>query len=267
MVPQGPKPIGQHHRRLVAKSAIGLIDEFSESLLIHHLIDELVGDLLDDFTPTGIRPVVVPTISPSMRTTMAAWSSSSPESKAIRTSSGFEKIMPSPREPGRLARHVIATQDDVLCRPDNWAPCRRAQDVVRGHHQNPSFDLRLYGKRDVDRHLIAVEIGVECRTHQGMKLNGLALDQHRFKRLHPESVQSGRAIQKDGVLLDDFRQDVPHLRSLVFHHLTGCLDGGHKPSLLELRIDKRLEQFEGHAVRKSALVQSQLGPNNDHRAP
>src|SRR5262249_44179344 len=53
---------------------------------------------------------------------------------------------------------------------------------------------------------------------------------------------------------------------LLLHHLLRGLDGGHVAALLELRVDERLEELERHARRETALVQTQLGPDHDHRA-
>ena len=59
-------------------------------------------------------------------------------------------------------------------------------------------------------HLIAVEVRIECRTNQRMDLNGLSFDQHRFECLDAQAVKRRGTIEKDGMVLDDFFQNVPN---------------------------------------------------------
>ena len=55
-------------------------------------------------------------------------------------------------------------------------------------------------ERDVDRHLVAVEVGVEGRADERVDLDRLALDQHRLEGLDAEPVERRRAVQQDRVL-------------------------------------------------------------------
>ena len=98
-------------------------------------------------------------------------------------------------------------------------PVAGREDVVGRHHQHARFDLGFDRERNVDRHLIAVEVGVERRADERMELDRLALDQHRLEGLHAEPVERRRAVQQDRMLLDDLGEDVPHLGPLVLHHL------------------------------------------------
>ncbi len=120
-------------------------------------------------------------------------------------------------------------------------------------------------RRHVNRHLVAVEVGVEGLAHQRVQLHRLAVDQDGLEGLHAEAVEGGSAIQDHGVLLDHLRQDVPDLGTLALHHLLGRLDGGDEAALLELRVDEGLEQLQRHPARKAALVQPQLRTDDDHR--
>ena len=164
------------------------------------------------------------------------------------------------------AGHVVDAEHHVLGGDDDRLAVRRAEDVVGGHHQHPRLHLSLDGERDVDGHLVAVEVGVERGADQRVQLDRLALDQHRLEGLDAEAVQRGRAVQQDRVLADDLLEDVPHLGALVLHHLLRALDGGDVPLLLELVVDERLEQLEGHDLRQAALVELQLRADDDHRA-
>jgi len=73
----------------------------------------------------------------------------------------------------------------------------------------------------VHGHLIAVEIGVESGTDQRVKLDRLALDQHRLERLKAQTVQRRRTVEHDGMFADHLVEDVPDLRALLLDQLLG----------------------------------------------
>ncbi len=68
------------------------------------------------------------------------------------------------------------------------------------------------------------------------------------------------------MLADDLVQDVPHLGTLLLHHLLRALDGVDVTALFELVVDERLEELERHLLRQTALVQLQRGADDDHGA-
>src|SRR6185369_15438969 len=102
-------------------------------------------------------------------------------------------------------------------------------------------------------HLVTVEVGVECCTNQRVKLNGLALNQNRFKGLDAEAVQGWSAVEHNRVFLDNLLQHVPYLGTLFLHHLLGTLDGSDQSTFFKLVVDKRFKQFKRHLFGKTAL--------------
>ena len=67
------------------------------------------------------------------------------------------------------------------------------EDVPGGHHEHACFGLGLDGEREVHRHLVAVEVGVEPLAHQRVDLDGVALDEDGLERLDaPCGGASGR---------------------------------------------------------------------------
>ena len=85
---------------------------------------------------------------------------------------------------------VVQTEHHVLRRNGDGRAMRGRQNVVRRQHQRRCFDLRFRRQRNVDRHLVAVEIGVERGADQRVNLDGLAFDQHRLERLDAQTVQA-----------------------------------------------------------------------------
>src|SRR5258706_11589197 len=96
-----------------------------------------------------------------------------------------------------------------------------------------------------------------------MNLDGLAFDEHRLEGLDAQTVQRRSAVQQNGMVLDDFFENVPDHRIVLFDQLLRLLNSGAVPSLLEAMVDERLEQLERHLLRQTALVELQLRPNHD----
>ena len=75
------------------------------------------------------------------------------------------------------------------------------------------------------RHLVAVEVGIECRTNERVNLDCLAFNQHRLKRLNTQAVQRRRAVQQHRMLANYFLENVPDHRLLALNHFARLLDG------------------------------------------
>ena len=211
------------------------------------------------------RATVRSSSSPEMRSRIGVSVSSSLASSASTTSSALPNDAAFALGAGARLGQVVAAEHDVLRRNRDRRAARRRQDVVRGHHQHRCLDLRLGRERDVDGHLVAVEVGVERRADERVDADRLALDQHRLERLDAEAMQRRRAVQQHRMLADDLFEHVPHFRTLLLDHLLRLLDRGDEAALLELVVDERLEQLERHLLRQPALVQLQLGPDDDDR--
>jgi hypothetical protein len=141
----------------------------------------------------------------------------------------------------------------------------RVQDVVRRHHQNAGFKLRFQRQRNVNSHLVAVEVGVEGRADERMQLDCLAFDQDRFECLDAKTVQRRRTVQQNRMLADDFVKDIPDFWLFLFNQLLRLLDGRGVTLGVETGVDERLEQFERHLLRQTALVQLQFRTSHDDR--
>ena len=112
------------------------------------------------------------------------------------------------------------------------------------------------GERQVNRHLVTVEVRVESRAHQRVHLDRVALDQNRLEGLDAHAVKRRSAVQHHRMLVDDLFENVPDLVVLALQHLLGALDGVGEAELLEATDDEGLVQFEGDLLGQTALVQS-----------
>ena len=160
---------------------------------------------------------------------------------------------------------VVRTDDHVLRGRDQRAAVSRAEHVVGAEHEHTCLGLRLSGQRQMDRHLVAVEVGVKSGADQRVQVDRLALDQHRLERLDAETVQGRCTVQEHRMLLDDVLKDIPHLRATALDHALGRLDVLGEFGVDQTLHDERLEQLERHDLRQTALVELQGRADHDDR--
>ena len=161
---------------------------------------------------------------------------------------------------------VVDAEHHVLRRRRQRPTVRRREDVVRREHQHARLGLRLRGERQVDGHLVAVEVGVERVADERVHLDRLALDEHGLERLDAEAVERRSAVQQHRVLRDHLLEHVPDLGRHRLDVLLRRLDVLHRLALDEPAHDERLEELERHQLRQAALVQLQVRAGDDHRA-
>ena len=141
----------------------------------------------------------------------------------------------------------------------------RALDVVGRQHEHARLGLRLGRERQVDRHLVAVEVRVERGADERVDADRLALDEHRLEGLDAEAVQGGCAVQQHGMVADDLFEHVPDLFALAVDEALRRLDVLRVVEVDQALHDERLEQLERHGLRQTALVQLQLRADDDDR--
>ena len=93
-----------------------------------------------------------------------------------------------------LLGQVVDAEHHILRRHRDRAAVGRLQEVVRREHEEAALGLRLDRERQVDCHLVAVEVRVECGTNERVKLDCLTLDQNRLEGLDAEAVQGGCTV-------------------------------------------------------------------------
>src|SRR5206468_2246719 len=116
------------------------------------------------------------------------------------------------------------------------------------------------------RHLVSVEVRVVSGANERMNADGFALNQLGFKGLNRQSMQSGSAIKQDRMTLRHLFENVPDLRRLTLDHLlcaTHCVD---ITKVFQPADDKGLKKHKSHFLRQAALMQLELGTDDNHGA-
>ena len=103
---------------------------------------------------------------------------------------------------GTRLGEVIEAQHHVLRGNRDRRAVGGGQDVVGGQHQRRSFDLRLGRERNVDGHLVTVEVGVEGHADQRMDLDRFAFHEHGLKSLDTQAMERRRAVEHHRVIAD-----------------------------------------------------------------
>ena len=167
---------------------------------------------------------------------------------------------------GRVHGQVVAAQDHVLRGRHDGRAVRGREQVGGREHHLAGLVLGGLAEGHVDGHLVAVEVGVEGEADERMDLDGRALDELGHEGLDAQAVQRGRPVEQHRVVLDDLLEDVPDLVVDALHDALGALDVVGEALLHELAHDEGLEELEGHLLGQAALVQLEVGADDDDRA-
>ena len=135
---------------------------------------------------------------------------------------------------------------------------------MRSQHQHLSLQNSLITQRQVNGHLVTIEVGVERGTSQRVQLNSLTLDQFRLEGLDTQTVQRRGTVQQHRMTLHHILQDVPNHRFLTINDLLRRFHRLHDTALNELSDDERLIELSRHVLRQTALVHLQLRTHDDN---
>ena len=127
------------------------------------------------------------------------------------------------------------------------------------------FQNGLIAQRQVNSHLVAVEVCVECRTGEGMQLDGFAFNQLRLEGLYTEAMQCRSAVQQHRMPFHHILQNIPYYRLLAVDNFLCRFHGLHNAAFYQLANDKGLIQLGGHLFRQATFVHFQFRPDNNHR--
>ena len=131
-------------------------------------------------------------------------------------------------------------------------------------HQNLRFQHGLVAQRQVNSHLVTIEVGVERCTSQRVELDSLALDHLWLECHHRQTVKRRSTVQEHWVTLHHVLKNIPDHRLAAIHDLLSALDRLHNAALDELTDDERLVELGSHQLRQATLAHLQLRTDDDH---
>ena len=133
-------------------------------------------------------------------------------------------------------------------------------------HKESRFGLRFDGKRNVNSHLVAVEVRVERAADERVEFYRSALDKNGFERLNAETVKRRRTVKHYGMVFDNVFENVPHCRFSALYGTLCTFDVVADTCVShEFVHDERLKEFERHFFGKTALIQFEFGSDDDNR--
>ena len=136
--------------------------------------------------------------------------------------------------------------------------------MVGCEHQDARLSLCLGRQRQMDSHLVTIEVGVVGRAGQRMELQCMTFRQDRLEGLDAETMQRRSTVQENRMLLDDVLEDIPDLWACALDHALSTLDVVCSARGNELLHDEWLEELECHDLRQAALVQLELRADDDN---
>jgi hypothetical protein len=120
-------------------------------------------------------------------------------------------------------------------------------------------------QRQMNRHLVTVEVGIEASAGQWVKHNGIAFHKDRLKRLNTHSMKSWGPIEQNRMLMNNFLQNVPDLVITTLNHPLGTFYRISKAMSLELANYERLVQLKRYSLRQTTLIELQVRPHHNDR--
>ena len=159
---------------------------------------------------------------------------------------------------------IVKTKHHILRRHGDRSTIGWVEDIVTLEHQNLSFQYGLIAQRQVNSHLVTIEVGVERCTSQRVELDCLSLDHLWLECHHRQTVKRRGTVQQDRMTFHHVFKNIPDHRLTTVHNLLGTLDRLHDAALDELADDKRLVELSSHQLRQTALTHLQLWTDDDH---
>src|SRR5690606_38352745 len=148
---------------------------------------------------------------------------------------------------------VVQTKHHVLRRNGDGRAVGRVENVVRRQHQDRRFEDRFLTQRNVNRHLVTVEVGVKRRTYERVKLNSRTLNQIGVEGLDNETCQRSCTFERYRFSLEYFFIDTPDHKILTCDDLLRRLHRLHYSSFNELADDDPLKELSRHILGQTAF--------------
>ena len=158
----------------------------------------------------------------------------------------------------------VQTQNHILRWHGHHVAICWLEQVVGSEHEGTSLSLCLNGKRQMDCHLVAIEVGVEWCAGQWWQVNCVTFHQDWLEGLNGEAVQGRCTVEQHWVLGDDLLQHVPDVGVGTVDQALGALDVLCVAFVHQTLDDEWLVQLECHWLWHAALMHAQAWAHDDH---
>ncbi len=99
---------------------------------------------------------------------------------------------------------IVAAQNHILGWGCNGPAVSWREDIVDGKHEQPGLRLCFQGERQVNCHLVTVEVCIVCCTYKRVNLDCPAFHQHWLKSLDAEPVEGRCPVEEHRMFADHF---------------------------------------------------------------
>jgi len=160
--------------------------------------------------------------------------------------------------------NIVQTEYHILRRHSDRSTVSGIQNIVRLEHQHLCFQNCFIAQRQVNSHLVTVEVGIERGTCQRVELDSFAFNHLRLECLDTQTVQCRCTVEQYGMTLHYMLKDIEDNRFLAVYNLLGALHSLHDSALNELTDNERLVKFGSHQFRQTTLAHLQFRTHNDY---
>ena len=161
--------------------------------------------------------------------------------------------------------NIIQSQNHILRRHSDRCTIGGVQDIMSTQHQQLSFKNSLISERQVNSHLVTVEVSVKCCTSERMQLDSLTFNHFGLERLNTQTVQRRGTVQQHGVSLHHMFEDIPYHRLFAIDDFLSRFYRLNDTTLDKFTDNKRFIQFGCHIFGQTAFVHFQFGTYDDNR--
>ncbi len=151
---------------------------------------------------------------------------------------------------------IVVSENHILGRNTDRLAITRLEDVSVGHHKTHGFGLSLSSKRNMNSHLVTVEVGVEARADKRMETDCLAFDENRLEGLDTQTVKRWGTVEKDRMILGNLFDCVIDSRISLGDQFIGLSLRGDRGILGEDQFvsDEWTEKLDSHFSWQTAFV-------------
>src|SRR3989344_7309929 len=155
----------------------------------------------------------------------------------------------------------IEAEDNILRfrREHSHLPVAWFENILVRAHDILRLPLRLFRKRHMHGHLVAVEVRVKRVTDERVELDSVAFDKTGTEGLDALPVEGRCTVKKYILTGDRFFENFPHFGDAVFDKAPRAANVEREFAIQKTGDDEGTEELERHVIRQTAFIKLQVG--------